>query len=65
MDTYILYKRAERMAEEETYKLDDIKSNECVTTQNEPRVAPTLTLLGERTNKSKLQHIPIVQLEII
>ena len=28
MDTYILYKRAEGMAEEETCKLDDTTSNE-------------------------------------
>ena len=32
-----------------------------VTTQNEPRVTPTLILLCERTNKSKPQHLPIFQ----
>ena len=29
MDTYILYKRAKRMAEEEKCKLDDTKSYDC------------------------------------
>ena len=29
MDTHILYKRAKRMAEEQTSKLDYTKGNEC------------------------------------
>ena len=37
-------------------------TNGIVTTQNEPRVAPTLILLCERTNKSKPQHLPVYQL---